>query len=108
MQLGEIKERAVIDEYVARLENAIAVATELKQEPRHSRHSANLSLVIYRLERIIAEAKQGRIVNDIAGMTKFAGDWPIDHARLALAIWEAERYFNEKILREVMTQLGRA
>ena len=55
----------------------------------------------------MADTGQGKIMNEIAGMTKFAGDWPISRGKLALAIWEAERFFSEKILRIVMKEMGR-
>ena len=39
MQLGEMKDQELIREYVGRLENAIAVAKELKANPANSKYS---------------------------------------------------------------------
>ena len=107
MQLGAIKDPMLIGEYVSYLENALTVARELRSDPANSKYVANLNLVIARLERLVSETRQGRIMNEIDGMTKFAGDWPISRARLALAIWEAERFFKDKIIRIVLTEMGR-
>ncbi len=107
MQLGEIKDQEMIAEYVRRLENAIAVARELRADPANSKYFASLNLIVTRLERLAADTRQGKVMNEIDGMTKFAGAWPIARARLVLAIWEAERFFSERILRLVAAERGR-
>lgn len=62
MQLGEIKDETVIAEYVGHLENAIAVAKEMKGDPKNSKYSANIGFVIDKLERIRLDTRQGKIV----------------------------------------------
>lgn len=79
----------------------------MRSDPANSKYAANLNLVVARLEKLVTETQQGKIMNEIAGLTKFAGDWPISRAKLVLAIWEAERFFKDKILRIVLAEMGR-
>ena len=100
MQIGIIKDKMVAKEYIKLIDGVVSIAVEMKNNPAHEEYVSELDLIISTLHRVKTAAEQGRVVNDIAGITKFASDWSIEKGRLTFAVWEVENYFKKYLYDE--------
>ncbi len=100
MIIGRINNNELMEEYIKLISRAMIIANQFKQDLSNSQLVSNVDLVLSKLNKIKDAASNGEVINDIAGITKFIDDWPINASRLAVAVWEVEKFFRERLFDE--------
>lgn len=100
MIIGRINDAGLIEEYVKLILKTMTIASQFKHDLSNRQLVSNVDLVLSKLSKIKDASSNGEVINDIAGMTKFIEDWPINASRLAAAVWEVEKFFREHLFDE--------